>query len=68
MSPADKGPRKPANSDSASPGAGPSRASRSKRPWQQPRVRTGHLFESNSLACGKSTPQLEQCTQNPVSS
>ena len=36
-----------------------------KRPWQPPRVRTGHLFESNSLACGKSTPQLEQCSAEP---
>ena len=39
-----------------------------KRPWQSPRIRTGHLFESNSLACGKNTPSLEQCIQNPVSS
>jgi len=31
-------------------------------------VRTGHLFESNSLACGKNTPALDQCIQNPVSS
>jgi len=39
-----------------------------KRAWQPPRVRTGHLFESNSLACGKNTPSLDQCIQNPVSS
>jgi len=39
-----------------------------KRAWQAPRVRTGHLFESNSLACGKNTPALDQCIQNPVSS
>jgi len=39
-----------------------------KRPWQTPRVRTGHLFESNSLACGKNTPAMDQCIQNPVSS
>lgn len=39
-----------------------------KRPWAPPQVRTGHLFESNSLACGKSTPQLDQCLQNPVTS
>jgi len=39
-----------------------------KRSWQTPRVRTGRLFESNSLACGKNTPTLEQCIQNPVSS
>lgn len=39
-----------------------------KRSWTAPRIRTGHLFESNSLACGKNTPNLEQCTQNPVMS
>lgn len=39
-----------------------------KRAWQAPRVRTGHLFESNSLACGKNTPAMDQCIQNPVSS
>ena len=39
-----------------------------KRPWQTPQVRTGHLFESNSLACGKNSAQLEQCIQNPVMS
>lgn len=45
-----------------------SRPRTAKRPWQPPRVRTGHLFESNSLACGKNTPQLDQCIQNPVTS
>lgn len=64
MSPAGKAPRKRASS----PLAGLSPAPRDKRPWQQPRIRTGHLFESNSLACGKNSPQLEQCTQNPVMS
>lgn len=39
-----------------------------KRPWQQPRVRTGHLFESNSLACGKNSGVDEQCVQNPLMS
>jgi hypothetical protein len=39
-----------------------------KRSWQEPQVRTGHLFESNSLACGKNTPMLEQCNQNPLTS
>jgi hypothetical protein len=43
-------------------------ATAGKRAWQPPRIRTGHLFESNSLACGKNTPLLEQCIQNPVSS
>lgn len=39
-----------------------------KRPWHQPRVRTGHLFESNSLACGKNSGIDEQCIQNPTMS
>ena len=39
-----------------------------KQKWQQPRIRTGHLFESNSLACGKNVPQLDQCVQNPTTS
>jgi len=29
---------------------------KSKRPWRRPQVKSGQLFESNSLACGK-TPQ-----------
>jgi len=66
MSPADKPPRPPADSDARKrPGSGGGQA---KRPWTAPRIRTGHLFESNSLACGKNTPLLEQCTQNPVMS
>jgi hypothetical protein len=24
-----------------------------KKPWERPRVKSGRLFESNSLACGK---------------
>ncbi len=24
-----------------------------KKPWEPPRVKSGRLFESNSLACGK---------------
>jgi hypothetical protein len=39
-----------------------------KRPWLPPRIRTGHLFESNSLACGKNAPYIDQCVQNPVMS
>jgi hypothetical protein len=27
-----------------------------KKTWESPRVRTGRLFESNSLACNKNTP------------
>jgi hypothetical protein len=40
-----------------------------KRPWQRPRVKTGQLFESNSLACGKSAPINDECgIQNPLQS
>jgi hypothetical protein len=39
-----------------------------KKKWERPRIKTGHLFESNSLACGKNAPMLEQCLQNPVTS
>jgi hypothetical protein len=54
----------------AAPGSSPPHgaAARRKREWQPPAIRTGHLFESNSLACGKNTPQLDQCLQNPLSS
>lgn len=62
MSPTEKAPPPPADSGKESP------RPTTKRAWQAPRVRTGHLFESNSLACGKNTPALDQCIQNPVSS
>ncbi len=41
---------------------------KTKKKWERPRIKTGHLFESNSLACGKNAPQIEQCLQNPVTS
>lgn len=63
MAPSQKTPAPP---DETAPDA--PRRPPAKRAWQAPRVRTGHLFESNSLACGKNTPQLDQCIQNPVSS
>jgi len=32
-------------------------------------VKTGTLFESNSLACGKNTPMTDECgVQNPLQS
>ena len=35
-----------------------------KRQWQRPRVKSGRLFESNSLACGKVfTTGDETCLQ-----
>ena len=50
---AQKTPRKPAR-----PGAG-------KRAWQRPQIKSGRLFESNSLACGKNGPGMENCEQFP---
>ncbi len=34
---------------------------RRKKAWQRPRVKTGQLFESNSLACLKNDIGMEQC-------
>jgi hypothetical protein len=34
-----------------------------RRRWEKPRVDSGQLFESNSLACSKSGPQVEECLQ-----
>lgn len=65
MAASDKTPRRSTPDDARKR---PSSEVKRKRTWQTPRIRTGHLFESNSLACGKSTPQIEQCIQNPVSS
>jgi hypothetical protein len=39
-----------------------------KRRWEPPRIKTGQLFESNSLSCGKSNMMMEPCQQNPQSS
>jgi hypothetical protein len=39
-----------------------------KRAWEAPRIKTGQLFESNSLSCGKSNMLMEPCQQNPQSS
>jgi hypothetical protein len=38
---------------------------RGKKTWQRPRIKSGRLFESNSLACGKNGPGMDQCMQNP---
>ncbi len=43
-------------------------ARRAKRPWVTPTIKTGQLFESNSLSCGKNTPGIDQCNQNPTQS
>ena len=37
---------------------------RAKKPWVTPKIKTGRLFESNSLACGKNSPN-DECNQNP---
>jgi hypothetical protein len=43
----------------------PTRPAR-KRQWQRPRVKTGQLFESNSLACNKSpSDPREECQMGP---
>jgi hypothetical protein len=37
-----------------------------KRPWRRPQVKTGQLFESNSLSCGKTMAEsggVDQCAQ-----
>lgn len=36
-----------------------------KRRWDPPRIQSGQLFETNSLACAKNGPELEQCGQIP---
>ncbi len=38
-----------------------------KKAWETPRVKSGRLFESNSLACGKNTPDGNggQCLRDP---
>lgn len=43
----------------------PSRAGARKKSWQRPRIQSGRLFESNSLACGKNGPGMENCQQFP---
>jgi hypothetical protein len=61
-------PPKPGRAGDDPPAAARAPAPAVKKPWRSPHVRTGHLFESNSLACGKNTPQLDQCLQNPLNS
>jgi hypothetical protein len=39
-----------------------------KKPWESPRVKTGRLFESNSLACGKNSQETDQCHMIPTMS
>jgi hypothetical protein len=39
-----------------------------KKTWESPRVKTGRLFESNSLACGKNSDMTDQCHTIPTMS
>lgn len=48
-----------APSDPAAPG---------RKKWEKPTIQTGQLFEANSLSCGKNSPEVEQCMQNPTRS
>jgi hypothetical protein len=39
-----------------------------KKPWQRPTLKSGRLFEANSLACGKNGPGMDMCEQFPKQS
>jgi len=43
-------------------------AAKQKKPWQRPTIKSGRLFESNSLACGKNSPGMSECEDNPTQS
>lgn len=34
-----------------------------KKRWRRPAIKSGQLFEANSLSCGKAGPGPEQCMQ-----
>jgi hypothetical protein len=42
----------------------PPRNKKSKKMWEPPRLKSGQLFESNSLACGKNSGATQQCMIN----
>jgi hypothetical protein len=46
----------------------PTAKAKKKKAWESPRVKSGRLFESNSLACGKNQPDGDICTHDPASS
>jgi hypothetical protein len=50
-------------SDPKPPQNDPNTPAPGRRRWEKPRVDSGQLFESNSLACSKSGPQVEECLQ-----
>lgn len=39
-----------------------------KKRWAAPKIDSGPLFESSSLACGKASGAIEICIQNPTTS
>ena len=41
---------------------------RKKKTWESPRVKSGRLFESNSLACGKDHSDGGNCSGDPAMS
>lgn len=41
---------------------------RKKKTWASPRVKSGRLFESNSLACGKDHSDGGNCSQEAAMS
>lgn len=65
MSTPEKGERPAATTGSSDPS--PPRERGERKAWVKPAVRTGQLFESNSLACGKNQPG-DQCDSNPQAS
>ena len=44
------------------------RVGKARKPWARPEIRTGKLFEVNSLSCGKSFGSTGQCIHNPTTS
>jgi hypothetical protein len=44
------------------------KAGKSRKKWNRPSIRTGKLFEVNSLACGKASGSTGSCMTFPGSS
>ena len=45
-----------------------SKGEKTRKTWVRPEIRTGKLFEMNSLACGKNNSSTSQCRKNVGSS
>ena len=41
---------------------------KARKKWNRPEIRTGKLFEVNSLACGKTDGSTAPCSLNPGAS